>query len=269
MSVTQATTKSLKLFNFSLKTWFICLVLAQITFAIYLSFGYGLTSITSGLSEWNRFNQTAYVANDGLGNTMYAAHVLLAIIMMLGGSLQLVPSLRNRFRTFHRYNGRLFITLACTISVAGMYLIVVRGTVGNTLMHSLTAFSGIVVLVSSFFAIQAAKKRNFALHQIWAIRLYLAANGVLFFRLMIFAWMISFGTLGINTEDFTGPTVVTVSVFSYVMPLLIAELVRYTKKSAKPFLHFLCASLLFIISLVFIGGLIAITIANWYPLVIR
>ncbi|MDT0595010.1 DUF2306 domain-containing protein [Glaciecola petra] len=267
MSIAQTTSKSRRLFNLSLKSWFICLVLAQITFAIYLSFGYGLTSVTSGLSEWNRFNQTAYVPDDSLGNAIYAIHVLLAIIMMLGGSLQFVPTIRKRFSTFHRYNGRLFVTLACTISLAGIYLIIVRGTVGNTLLHSLTAFSGVVILVSSFFAIRAAKNRNFTLHQIWATRLFLAANGVLFFRLMIFAWMVSFGALGINTEDFTGPTVVSVSVLSYLAPLLIAELVRYTKNSNSALLYIVGACLMFAIALVFIGGLFAITIANWYPLV--
>lgn len=266
-TITPVSLRSLKILNASLKTWFICLVLAQIIFVTYLSLGYGLNSITVGLSQWNKFNNTAYVAGDTLGNLMYATHVLLAIIMIIGGSLQLIPALRNRFRKFHRYNGRLFVTLACTISLAGMYLIIVRGTVGNTLLHSLTFFSGVVVIVSSFFAIKAARNRNFALHQVWAIRLYLAANGVLFFRLMIFGWMISFGALGINTEDFTGPTVVTVSVFSYVMPLLIAEFVRYTKNCDKVILHYACAGLMFAISLVFIGGLFAITIANWYPLV--
>ena len=144
----------------SQKAWLLSLILAQLVFVIYLAAGYGFTGISQGLAEWKRFNASAYLSNDPLGNTMYAAHVLLAIIMIIGGSLQLIPSIRARFGRFHRHNGRLFVLLACCISLAGFYLITVRGTVGNLFMHSLTSFSGFVVLLASYFAVKAARKRT-------------------------------------------------------------------------------------------------------------
>jgi len=256
------------LLNNSKKIWFTCLLMAQICFVIYLTLGYGLTGATSGMSDWNSLNSTAYVANDAAGNFMYAAHVLLAIVMIIGGSLQLIPAIRTKHPRFHRYNGRIFVLLACTISMAGIYLILARGTVGNTLMHGLTIFGGCVVILSSLLAVTAARKRNIGLHKIWAIRLYLAANGVLFFRLMIFAWFLIFGTLGVDTTTFTGPTVLAISICSYVLPLLIAELVRYAENTTNKVITLITASLMVLIAIVFLVGLFGVVLANWYPAIV-
>ncbi|KPH94176.1 hypothetical protein AMS58_13735 [Pseudoalteromonas porphyrae] len=256
------------LLNNSKKIWFTCLLMAQICFVTYLALGYGLTGITTGISGWSRLNSTAYVASDPIGNSMYAVHVLLAIVMIIGGSLQLIPAIRAKYTKFHRYNGRVFVMLACTISVAGMYLMIARGTVGNTLMQGLTIFGGCVVILSSILAVRAAKKRNISLHKIWAIRLYLAANGVLFFRLMIFAWFLLFGTLGVDTTTFTGPTVLAVSICSYVIPLLIAELVRHAETTTNKIITIATASLMVLISIIFLVGLFGIGLAEWYPAIV-
>lgn len=256
---------AMRLFQFSSRAWFICLLLAQLVFVTYLALGYGIASIQNQLTKWNTFNTNAFVEGDTIGNLFYGLHVLLAIVMILGGSLQLIPNIRNRHLRFHRYNGRFFVILACTISLAGMYLILVRGTVGNAFLHSMTFFSGTVVLVASFFAVSTAMKKQIASHEVWATRLFLAANGVLFFRLCIFAWFMLFGTFGVNTEDFTGPTVYAVSVCSYLLPLLVFEWVRYTKKN-KAVVHQLLVSILMILTAsVFLIGLAGITLGSWYP----
>lgn len=257
-----------ELLEMSKKMWFTCLLMAQICFVIYLSLGYGLTGVTTGISGWSRLNSTAYVASDPTGNSMYALHVLLAIVMIIGGSLQLIPAIRAKYTKFHRYNGRVFVMLACTISLAGMYLMIARGTVGNTLMHALTMFGGCVVILASILAVQAARKRNITKHKIWAIRLYLAANGVLFFRLMIFAWFLIFGSLGIDTATFTGPTVLTISVCSYIMPLLTAELVRYAGITSNRVIIIATAASMMLISIVFLVGLFGVVFASWYPAIV-
>lgn len=260
--------KVAKFLNFSIATWLSTLILAQLVFVGYLILGYGYSVSVSGLSSWMQFNDSAYVENDLIGNLAYASHVLLAIAMLLGGSLQILPNVRNRFRKFHRINGRVAVTLACVISLAGMYLIIFRGTVGNLTMHLLTSFGGVVILVSSFMSIKAARNKNFSQHKAWAIRLYLAANGVLFFRLFIFAWFTVFGTFGINTKDFTGITVVSISIASYVFPLLVAEWVSYANRNPKPVIAIPCACLLLAVSAIFLLGLFAISVGRWYPSIV-
>ncbi|MDO6565609.1 DUF2306 domain-containing protein [Alteromonas sp. 1_MG-2023] len=258
-------TPSAKLYDTSQKIGFSCLLIAQAFFVSYLIAGYGFTGLSEGVSQWNRFNSTAYVAGDYLGNAMYAAHVLLAIVMIMGGSLQLMPAIRRKYRSFHKYNGRLFVTLACSISLAGMYLLLSRGTVSTPLLHGLTAFSGIMVILSSFFAIRAIRNANVALHQRWALHLFLAANGVLFFRLFIFAWMTLFGTLGINTADFTGPAVIGVSVLSYVTPHIIAQLIWMANHENHVLLKICISVTLLLVSAAFLIGLFSLTFGIWYP----
>lgn len=258
-------TSSSRFIKYASRAWFCSLVVAQVVFVVYLIGGYGLATASGQFTDWNRFNDTAYQQGDMLGNIMYGIHVLLAIVMIVGGSIQLVPSIRLRYLALHKINGRVFVVLACSISLAGMYLILFRGTVGNLFLHSMTFFSGLVVLSASFFAIKAARSKQISRHQDWALRLYLAANGVLFFRLFIFAWFMLFGALGVNTDDFTGPTVYTVSVCSYVLPLVIHEWYRYAKKQHNTLNTVLLVSSLFCVSAIFLIGLVGISMASWYP----
>jgi hypothetical protein len=158
-----------------------------------------------------------------------------------------------------------------------MYLITSRGTVGDLFMHSMTFFSGLVVLLASFLAVKAARSRNIKLHSEWAIRLFLAANGVLFFRLIIFAWFMVFGALGVNTDDFTGPTVYAVSVSAYLLPLVIFEWYRrlhrqlsdaskLTSVQSNIMLKTYAISIcLILIGMIFLIGLFGITLGSWYP----
>ena len=267
MSHASSTRLSFAIFHKSQQMWFASLFIAQVIFVIYLAAGYGASLFSNNIAQWNQFNPTAYVSSDPVGNTMYGMHVLLAMVMIIGGSLQFIPSIRSRFSRFHRYNGRVFVLFACIISLAGMYLIVVRGTVGNTLMHSLTASSGVIVLVSSYFVIKTARRRQFLQHQQWVLHLFVAANGVLFFRLCLFAWMMLFGTMGINTKDFTGPTVVALSALCYVGAHVILLAIRFANKTRFNFIRFILGAMLAVISAVFLLGLFGIVMASWYPAV--
>jgi uncharacterized membrane protein len=258
-----------KILPLSTKCWLISLMLAQAVFVTYLCLGYGLASLKGKPQAWNTFNNTAFVANDTAGNLFYGLHVLLAIIMIAGGSFQLIPAIRNKFIKFHRMNGRIYVSLACVISLAGMYLILFRGTVGNVFLHSMTFFSGIVVVLSSFLAIRAIRRKEISIHQRWATRLFLAANGVLFFRLFIFAWFLVFGSLGVNTDDFTGPTVYAVSLCSYLLPLIFFEWYRWAVKQQSKVHHLAVGVILMGISAIFLIGLFGITMANWYPSIVR
>jgi hypothetical protein len=270
-------TKVRKTLTLSTQFWLISLIAAQIVFVLYLILGYGLSTVENQLEAWNKFNDTAFKDGDTLGNLAYGMHVLLAIVMIVGGTLQLLPQIRQRFIVFHKFNGRVFVVLACTISLAGMYLITSRGTVGDLFMHSMTFFSGLVVLLASFLAVKAARSRNIKLHSEWAIRLFLAANGVLFFRLFIFAWFMVFGALGVNTDDFTGPTVYAVSVSAYLLPLVIFEWYRrlhrqlsdaskLTSVQSNIMLKTYAISIcLILIGMIFLIGLFGITLGSWYP----
>jgi uncharacterized Tic20 family protein len=86
-----------------------------------------------------------------------------------------------------------------------------------------------------------------------------------------------FGALGVNTDDFTGPTVYAVSVSAYLLPLIIFEWYRRMQRhvvndsklesiNMKITLNLYVISIcLILIGLVFLIGLFGITLGNWYP----
>ncbi len=66
-----------------------------------------------------------------MGNLAVVMHVASAVIIMLAGAVQLVPQVRNRFPVFHRWNGRIYMLTAVTLSMAGLYMTWIRGSVGD------------------------------------------------------------------------------------------------------------------------------------------
>lgn len=74
--------------------WFITAVFGQWLFASYLMLFYGCTAARGELHLWKEKLTHGYVPGDSVGNTAVAAHLLLAVIVMLLGSLQLIPQIR-------------------------------------------------------------------------------------------------------------------------------------------------------------------------------
>lgn len=262
-----AVQKAHKVLSWSARSWLSVLVVCQLLFVVYLIFAYANPAISGNFALWNGNAPGAFIANDTAGNVAFGMHVLLAIIMIIGGPLQLIPAIRNRFRTFHRINGRIFVVLAVVISLVGIYLLWTRGTVGNTLMHSLTTFNGVVTIVSGYFAYTYAKQRKIAIHQVWATRLFIVANGVLYFRILLFGFLVTIGPIGIDFETFTGPTVVVISLCSYVIPVLFYELYRSAQRSQSAFYIYAVGLSLFAITLTFALGTFGVTLANWLPVI--
>jgi uncharacterized membrane protein len=260
-----AVQKAQKLLSWSAKSWLSVLVVCQLLFVVYLIFAYANPAIIGEFTLWNGSSASAFVPNDTAGNIAFGMHVLLAIIMIVGGPLQLIPAIRNRFRTFHRINGRIFVMLAILISFAGIFLIWTRGTVGDTFMHSLTTFNGIVTIVSGYFAYTYAKQRKIVIHQIWATRLFIVANGVLYFRILLFGFLIGIGPVGIDFETFTGPTVLAISLCSYVIPVLYYEVYRSAQRSQSVIYIYTVGLSLIAVTLIFLVGTFGVTVANWLP----
>lgn len=252
-----------KIMSASVKSWAIVLVLCQLIFILYLIFAYASPSLLGNIEAWNGNSTEAYIADDPLGNIAFGMHVLLALVMITGGPLQFVSKIRNKYRAFHRFNGRLYVSLAMLVSIVGIYLIWSRGTVGDTLMHGLTTLSGLIILLCGFFTYKRAVQRNIVQHQIWATRLFIAANGVLYFRIILFGWLMLFGPLGIDFKTFTGPTIIVISIACYVLPILIYELYRQIKASHSLFAMGIFSTFMFALALYFVIGTFGVTMGNW------
>jgi hypothetical protein len=154
---------------------------------------------------------------------MFAIHVLLAAVVTLGGLFQLVPALRRRAPALHRWNGRLFFVVAYVMALGGLWLTWGRSTYLSLISAVSVSLNGVLILVFATLAWRSAQKRQIAAHRRWALRAFLAVNGVWFLRVGIMAWVLaSGGGLGMN-RSLSGPADIVLQFGSYLIPLAALE----------------------------------------------
>jgi hypothetical protein len=168
----------------------------------------------------------AFTPGDIGGNVAFGAHVLLAAIIVLGGTLQLIPQIRARAAVIHRWNGRVFIVTAMLAALAGLYMVWIRGGAAGGIINDITiSGNALLVLVFGALAWRAGAARNIASHRRWALRTFMVTNGVFFLRIGFSAWIII-------TQ--TEPNALTFHIFaaaSYLLPLGLLELYFWAQDS--------------------------------------
>lgn len=233
--------------------WFLVAATGLAIFASYIAVSYGVAALGG------RPGQSQWVAGDGLGNAMLSVHLLLALLMTAGGVLQLVPALRRRLPALHRGVGRVFMTGALLGSLSGLYLLWVRGTVGDLGQHLGMTLNAILIVTFALLAWRAARARDFATHRRWALRLFLAANGVWFFRVGLMLWLMALRQpVGFDPKSFTGPFLTTLAFAQFLLPLAVLEIYLRSRGWAV-------AALLGIASLATAGGVLGATMGMWLP----
>lgn len=204
--------------------WFVTAAAGQLAFIYYIIAYYGGRTLSGNYPAWNdREIIDGYIEGDDLGNLMFIAHVLLAAAITLGGLMQLMPQIRNRFRAFHRWNGRVYMVIAIFMAVNGIVLIWGRGTYLSVISGVATSLNGVLILVFVVMAWRYAMARRIDIHRRWAMRLFIAVSGVWFFRVGIMAWVIvNGGPAGMNTT-LSGPADLFLLFGSYLIPLAVLE----------------------------------------------
>src|SRR5712692_3482720 len=76
--------------------WFLVAVVGLWIFVVYVVAFYGGSAIQGDLEAWNRALPNGYVPGDTIGNFVVAIHLFLAVIIIVGGPLQLIPRIRRR-----------------------------------------------------------------------------------------------------------------------------------------------------------------------------
>ena len=214
--------------------WFLAAAAGQIAFIYYITVYYGGRTLSGNYAGWNdREIIDGYIAGDDSGNVMFAAHVLLAAVITLGGLAQLIPQIRNRFRAFHRWNGRVFMAIALFLAINGLILTWGRGTYLSVISGVAVSVNGVLILAFVAMAWRFAAARRIDDHRRWAMRLFLAVNGVWFFRVGMMAWIIlNQGPVGM-TRNLDGPADIAIAFGSYLIPLAILEIYFAAQRSAR------------------------------------
>ena len=204
--------------------WLVVAFAGQALFAAYVAASYGDATIGGDFEKWNDILVGGYVRGGLIGNIMFAAHLRLAVTITLGGPLQLIPALHNRFRSFHGWNGRFDLLTALIMSAGGIYMVWTRGTAGGDAMRVGISPNGVLIVACAMLTWRAALARRFDSHRRWALRTFILVRGVWLFRIGFMFWVLANqGPVGVG-EDFDGPFVRFWAYGCYLVALVVLEL---------------------------------------------
>lgn len=239
----------------SARLWWLMAALGQWIFVAYVAAYYAPLLVHGGveaLQKTHLFN--GIIPGDTVGNAALAGHLLLAIIIMGGGPLQLVPQIRARFPAFHRWLGRTYMLTAVASSIAGLYLVWTRPLFGSVVNNIGTSLDGVLIIVFAAIAVRYAIARDIRSHRRWALRLFMVVSAVWFIRIGMNVWVFLTGGIGVDPKTFTGPAVAAWHFAQYLLPLAVLELYFRARDSANvPIRYVMAISLLALTILMGIG----------------
>ena len=257
--------KARKALDRSATLWFVIALIGQWFFALYILGFYGVSSVNGTYESWNEHLFSGLIENDLLGNLFLIMHLILAFIITLGGPLQFFPKFRNKYRVFHRWNGKIYILVALMISIDGLYLIFSRGVIGGFVIMGGNIVNASLIMAFSVMAFLSARKKQFLAHRKWAIRTFLMVSGVWFFRIGFSFWiLINQGAPG-HTENFDGPFDLFLAYGHSLVPLAAAELFFLAEKSKHVQAKFSMTALMVLLSLITALGIFMATQIFWIP----
>lgn len=205
--------------------WFLVAAAGQLMFVYYLLFLYGAAATRGNWLVLNKVMPHGYVSGDSVGNFVIVLHIFLAVVILIGGLLQLIPAVRQRAPTFHRWNGRVFLFAVCVTSLAGLHMVWIRGSVSDFTQHLGSTLGALLIWLCAIMALRHAIARQLAAHRRWALRLYLVSNGVWFFRVGLMFWiLVNRGPVGFNPDTFAGPALSFLSFAEFLLPLAVLEI---------------------------------------------
>lgn len=220
--------------------WFVVMVIGQWIFVYYIAAFYGGRTLSGNFAAWAEHPFVkAYVPGDTVGNLAFAAHVMLAIAVTFGGTLQLLPQIRARASWFHRWNGRIFLVTSIIISLAGFYMVWLREGADGGLTDLSISFNGLLILIFAALAWRAAAARNITSHRRWALRTLMVVNGVFFLRLIFSGWLL------LTQSEPNALTFRIFEVASFLLPLAILELYLRARDNGGPVLRATAATAVF------------------------
>lgn len=246
--------------------WFAVAAIGQAAFIGFILAFYGVRTATGNFARWNdKPLIDGYIKGDDTGNAVFAAHVLLASVVTLGGLMQMVPALRRAWPRLHRWTGRTYLGLAVFMALSGIWLAVVRGTYLSVVSAVAILINAVLILVFAGLAWRHAVKRRFEQHRRWAMRAFMAVSGVWFLRVGIMGWIIvNRGPVGM-TDRLSGPADIVLTFGSYLIPLALLELYDAARRSAREVQQALTAILIAAASAFTAAGVFGTIAFMWGP----
>lgn len=260
-------TKRAKQFLYlSVSAWVAIALIGQWFFATYVFVLYVFPIVTGNPELVNLSKPIiGYVKGDTFGNAALFSHVIPAALLSVGGIIQLLPIVRRKFPTVHRWNGRMFLSLGFMGALSGLYLTWIRdarlsdvGSLGITL-------NGILIIIAVVFAWRYATAKQFDTHMRWVIHAFILVNGVWFFRLYLMAWYAANQGPNGNSPNIDGSMDIFLSYACYGIPMIIAECVFWAKRQKQGPRIWAVFALTAVGTLITLTGVVAAVFMMWIP----
>ena len=248
----------------SAATWFAVAAVGQWIFMSYVIAVYGGAAVQGDMASWNKHLSGAYVPGETMGNIAAATHLGLAIIILGGGPLQLIPQVRNRFPTFHRWVGRTYMIAVVTTAIAGLFMMFPRD-IGGASTKAGFVIQTLMIMAFSGIALRYAVKREIDTHMRWATRLFLAASSVWSFRVILMIWVATAGEVGVDFSTGKGWFIDFMSIAGQYLPLLVYEFYWRIRDRGGAVSRSLMAGFLGLAAIATAGGVFLATIGMWFP----
>lgn len=233
-------------------------------FGLYIVAFY-LGAIPAGaLARWNRLVPAIYETGHAGATAAIGVHLAVGAVLLMLGPIQLIRPFRDRFRTAHRWMGRVYVAAAALAGAGGSAFIVAKGTVGGTVMDVGFGLYGSLMLVAAIQAYRYARVRRLDRHRAWGIRLFALVIGSWLYRMEYGFWFPLTGKLG-HAHDFSGWFDHVMAFFFYLPNLALAELFIRTRRSAGAVVQWIGAALLLFATVVVLVGTWYFAVRYWLP----
>lgn len=255
-----------KVLSGTITAWFVVAIIGQLFFAAYVAAFYGGAAIQGNLAEWNKVLTPGYQEGHTFSNLVIGIHLFFAVLIMLGGPLQFIGQVRKRFPVFHRWNGRTYVMLTAIGGLSGFYMIWAHEESSGAVNRLAMSLEAILIVLAGVLVWRFAVKRKMKQHEAWAVRLFLVASGVWFFRVFLMGWLVVWGApVGFDPETFTGPFLDVLSYAHYLFPLAVYELYLLTKRKGRAGAHYAMAGLMMVCIVITVVGVFGATMGMWLP----
>lgn len=250
----------------TVSVWFAVTVLGQWLFAAYVAAFYGGAAAGGNFERWNEVLSPGYQPGATMSNLAVGLHLLAALMIMLGGPLQFVPWVRARYPKLHRWNGRSYVMLTLLGGLTGLYMVWAHQTHEASVNKWAMSLEAVLIVVAGVLVWRNVIERKMKQHERWAMRLFLVASGVWFFRVILMGWLIiNGGPVGFDAETFTGPFLTFLGFAHYLLPLAIYEGYLWAKDHGGHRGQYLAAGVLLGLTLFTVAGIFAATVGMWWP----
>lgn len=237
-------------------------------FGLYILAFYATALWGGNLQKWNNilpglYQQGARTATAGIG-----LHFAMGGIILVLGSIQLIDAVRVRYSALHRWIGRIYVVASMIAAAGGLTFIVMRGTIGGTVMNIGFAGYGLLMLLCGIQTYRHARRRRIEQHRAWALRLYALAIGSWLYRMDYGFWLLLADGLG-HLNSFRGPFDRVMAFFFYLPNLLVAEVfIRSRRLQTASWLNLLSSLLLLAMTAFLMIGTYYFTKFYWGPAIV-